>query len=176
MECFKDEARYNSLVVAGGELSAVTNCRFLTHAPVLHYPTNMAIFRSSLRSGKELMKLLKLPLRRFVGVSIAGFPERCSLNSIHRPYSSDAPSESHLLYTADHFALRASLRKVLVYYMKGKTSFSLTRFVSYREVAGDRAFVQVQIALVEKVLKFVNSGITQIDRFTYSEFYYCSFI
>ncbi|XP_034258040.1 probable acyl-CoA dehydrogenase 6 [Pantherophis guttatus] len=73
----------------------------------------MAIFRSSLFNGKELTKLLKLPLRRFVGVSIAGFPESCSLNSSHRPYSSDAPSESHLLYTADHFALRASLRKII---------------------------------------------------------------
>ncbi|XP_026531464.1 probable acyl-CoA dehydrogenase 6 isoform X2 [Notechis scutatus] len=73
----------------------------------------MAILRRSLFNTKELMKLFKPPLRRFVGVSIAGFPESCSLNPSHRSYSSVAPSGDHLLYTEDHFALRASLRKII---------------------------------------------------------------
>ncbi|XP_032092568.1 probable acyl-CoA dehydrogenase 6 [Thamnophis elegans] len=73
----------------------------------------MASPRSSLLSAKVLMKLLKLPLRRFVGVSIGRFLQRCSLNPSHCSYSSGAPSGSHLLYTADHFALRASLRKII---------------------------------------------------------------
>ncbi|XP_070582800.1 LOW QUALITY PROTEIN: probable acyl-CoA dehydrogenase 6 [Erythrolamprus reginae] len=73
----------------------------------------MAFLRGCPFSGKALTNLLKLPLRCFVGVSIAGFPESCSLNPNLRPYSSGAPSGNHLLYTADHFALRASLKKII---------------------------------------------------------------
>ncbi|XP_063159714.1 probable acyl-CoA dehydrogenase 6 isoform X2 [Candoia aspera] len=59
------------------------------------------------------MKLLKLPPLRFVGLSAAGFPECRSLSPNRRPYSNDVPSGDNLLYTAEHFALRAALKKII---------------------------------------------------------------